>query len=49
MSSGRSLPIIDTLLAATAEVHNLTLVTRNVEDVKETGALVFNPFEETSW
>lgn len=45
MSSGRSLPIIDTLLAATAKVHDLTLVTRNIDDVKGTGAQIFNPFE----
>ena len=45
MSSGRSLPIIDTLQAATAEVHDLILVTRNVDDVNDTGAQIFNPFE----
>lgn len=38
-------PVVDTLLAATAIVHGLTLVTRNVNDVAGTGAKVFNPFE----
>lgn len=38
------LPTIDTLLAATAIVHGLTLVTRNVRDVAATGARVLNPF-----
>lgn len=38
-------PVVDTLLAATAIVHGLTLVTRNVSDVAGTGARVFNPFE----
>lgn len=41
---GRPRPAIDALLAATALVHGLTLVTRNVSDVEWTGVLVFNPF-----
>lgn len=36
---------IDGLLAATALVHDLTLVTRNTKDVARTGALVLNPFK----
>jgi predicted nucleic acid-binding protein len=39
------LPVIDSLLAATAKVHGLTLVTRNVADVESTGIPVVNPFE----
>lgn len=39
------LPVIDSLLAATAKVHGLTLVTRNVSDVEATGVPVVNPFE----
>ncbi len=38
-------PTVDALLAATALVHDLTLVTRNVADVEGTGVKVFNPFE----
>jgi hypothetical protein len=38
-------PVIDGLLAATAKVHRLTLVTRNVADVSRTGVAVHNPFE----
>ncbi|NUT52470.1 MAG: type II toxin-antitoxin system VapC family toxin [Saccharothrix sp.] len=38
------LPVVDGLLAATALVHGWTLVTRNVHDVKSTGARVLNPF-----
>jgi toxin FitB len=38
-------PTIDGLLAATAKVHRLTLVTRNVSDVAATGVPVLNPFE----
>ncbi len=41
------LPVIDGLLAATAMVHGLTLVTRNVDDVKRTGVPYINPFEPT--
>jgi toxin FitB len=38
-------PAIDGLLAATALVHDLTLVTRNTRDVSRTGARLLNPFE----
>lgn len=38
------LPAIDGLLAATALVHGLTLVTRNTSDVARTGVRLFNPF-----
>ena len=41
-------PVIDALLAATAEAHGLTLVTRNVKDIEGTGARCLNPFEFTS-
>ncbi|WP_437937384.1 hypothetical protein [Sorangium sp. So ce341] len=39
------LPEIDGLLAATAIVHNLVLVTRNTRDVARTGVRLLNPFE----
>lgn len=35
---------IDGLLAATASVHRLTLVTRNIADVARTGVPLLNPF-----
>jgi len=38
------LPVMDGLLAATAKVHGLTLVTRNIKDVKRTGVVCLNPF-----
>jgi predicted nucleic acid-binding protein len=38
-------PVIDGLIAATALIHDLTLVTRNVKDVERTGARVFDPFD----
>ena len=37
--------VLDTLIAATAQVHGLTLVTRNVKDVAWTGVACLNPFE----
>lgn len=44
MSAARSIPVIDCLLAATAKIHTLTLVTRNVRDVAGLGARLLNPF-----
>ncbi|MFL6232348.1 MAG: type II toxin-antitoxin system VapC family toxin [Thermoanaerobaculia bacterium] len=38
------LPVLDSLLAATALVHGLTLVTRNLKDVERTGVDCLNPF-----
>ena len=42
----RPLPVIDALLAATARVHSLTVVTRNVKDFELSGVRVLNPFAE---
>ena len=39
----RTLPVLDAFLAATAEVHGLTLVTRNTKDFEVWGGAVFNP------
>lgn len=41
------LPVVDGLMAATAKVHGLILVTRNVADVVWAGVKVLNPFEAT--
>lgn len=38
-------PAVDGLIAATARVHNLILVTRNTSHVARTGVAVVNPFE----
>jgi len=45
LSSRRTGSVIDVLMAATARVHELVLVTRNVSDVEWTGVSYFNPFE----
>ena len=44
MNAVATLPAIDSLLAATARVHGLTLVTRNTRDVARTGIPCLNPF-----
>lgn len=38
------LPTVDALLAATALVYGMTLVTRNTQDVVGTGVALLNPF-----
>ncbi len=42
---GRPMPAIDSLLAATAIAHGLTLVTRNISDFEAAGVPLFNPWE----
>ncbi|VVT08381.1 PIN domain-containing protein [Rhizobium sp. EC-SD404] len=44
MNAIRSVPVIDAMLAATAQVHRLTLVTRNDKDVVGLGTEILNPF-----
>jgi predicted nucleic acid-binding protein len=43
-AAGRPLPAIDSLLAATALVHGLTVVTRNAKDFEGLGLAVINPW-----
>lgn len=44
-SHRQPLPTVDSLIAATALAHGLTLVTRNTPDMARTGASLFNPWE----
>lgn len=44
IEAARPVPIVDGLMAATAIVHDLTFVTRNVADVADTGARTLDPW-----
>jgi predicted nucleic acid-binding protein len=46
LSAQRSRPVVDTLLAATALVHKLTLVTRNISDVHDLGVKLLDPWRK---
>ena len=41
---GRPIPAIDSLIAATALVHDLSVVTRNTQDMEGSGVEVINPW-----
>ena len=45
-SGERPRSVVDTLLAATAVVHDFTLVTRNVRDIADLKVKTLNPWEE---
>lgn len=44
MNAPDPLPVIDSLMAATAKVQSLTLVTRNLPDIARTGVAALNPW-----
>jgi hypothetical protein len=44
-ASGRSMPVKDSLIAATALANRLTVVTRNVTDFEKAGCPVIDPFD----
>jgi hypothetical protein len=44
LTAGRSLPVIDSLLAATAKVHGMTVVTRDTRDIEPTGVPCLDPW-----
>ena len=43
-ASGRAMPIKDSLIAATALVHGLTVATRNRTDFEKAGVKIVDPF-----
>ena len=45
---GRPLPTVDSLIAATALIHGLTIVTRNTKDFEGIGAATLNPWDAAS-
>lgn len=44
-AGGTPLPVIDSLIAATAMVHDLAVATRNTEDFERCGAKTVNPWK----
>ncbi len=42
---GKPMPAIDSLIAATGIAHHLTVVTRNISDMKASGVALINPWE----
>ena len=44
---GKPLPSIDGLIAATALSLSYTIVTRNTSDMKNSGAMLFNPWQNS--
>lgn len=43
-NAGNPVPAIDALIASTALVHNLSVVTRNTKDMEPTGVELINPW-----
>jgi tRNA(fMet)-specific endonuclease VapC len=43
---GRPLPVIDSLIAALALQHGLTLATRNIADFRDTGVALVDPWQQ---
>ena len=44
---GQALPLLDSMIAATALAHDLTVATRNVRDFQKAGVKVVDPFVAT--
>jgi len=42
---GTPLPVMDSLIGASCEVYNMTLITRNEKDFKNINIQIINPFE----
>jgi predicted nucleic acid-binding protein len=43
-NTGHTLPVLDSMIAATALEHGLTVATRNIRDFRKTGVKVVDPF-----
>jgi predicted nucleic acid-binding protein len=47
-ATGLSIAVKDSLIAATARAHGLTVAIRNIADFRHAGVPILNPFEEPS-
>lgn len=45
-TAGQKIPVIDGLIAASALVHDLIVVTRNITDIEKSGCKILNPWQE---
>jgi predicted nucleic acid-binding protein len=43
---GRAMPVKNSLIAASALQHQLTIVTRNISDFQNAGVPLINPFSQ---
>ncbi len=43
--AGKPVPVVDAMIAATAIVHGLSVVTRNSSDIARTGAPIIDPWQ----
>ncbi|HLH54087.1 MAG TPA: type II toxin-antitoxin system VapC family toxin [Verrucomicrobiae bacterium] len=43
----KPVPVLDAFLAATAQVHDLTIISRDEEGFRNTGVTVINPFSKS--
>ena len=43
-SKGQTLPLLDSMIAATALAHGLTVATHNIRDFQKAGVAVVDPF-----
>jgi predicted nucleic acid-binding protein len=44
-AAGKAIPIKDSMIAATALVHNAVVVTRNTRDFSAAGVKILDPFD----
>lgn len=44
-TKGRPRPVVDAILGATAAIHDLVMVTRNLTDYEDLGVVILNPWE----
>lgn len=42
---GKKMPVIDSFIAVTGLVHNVTVVTRNINNMIQSGVTLFNPWD----